>query len=439
MRRTLDSKRSIARRSEFNALPTAMIWDQFRVNARRHPRRRRPLPLLLEALEVRELLWADVNVFPVPGNPMAIVAGLDGNLWFTEQGTPDQIGRLSTSGSLTEFPLTSNKSVTGIAAGPDGNLWFIQPGNGEVGRITTGGAVTEFPLPSAGYQPTAIASGPDGNIWVAEFDRLSQYTGQFQIARITPAGDFTEFAVPPPSFNGFATVTTTITTLAAGPDGDLWFGSSAPGFIGEITTSGTVSLIPLISVTPFGFTSVVTSIATGTNGDLWFVATADGLDSTEAVGHISAGGLIAGFASQQLDEGNVVVGPDGNLWITQATVFIPARVERSTPSGSLSTFTTQLNVNYAKDFPLSTVAITTGPDGNLWITEAPSAQPGSSSVSTFDVVQLIVAKSTPDGTGKMPSAKHKKPANHPHPKPKPKHPKPAPLRGHAPPQKSRAR
>jgi streptogramin lyase len=179
---------------------------------------------------------------------------------------------------------------------------------------------------------------------------------------------------------------------------------------------------------PFGFTSVVTSIATGTNGDLWFMATSDGHDSTESVGHVSASGLITGFASQQLEEGNIVVGPDGNLWITQATVFIPARVERSTQSGSLSTFSTQLNINYLKDFPLGTVGITIGPDGNLWITEAPSAQPGSSSRSTFDVVQFVIARSTPDGTGKRPSARHPKakPVPHHKPTPKPKHPKHTP-------------
>ena len=174
-----------------------MIWDRFRNSTRRDPRRLRSFRLLLEPLEARELLWANVNVFPVTGNPGAIVAGRDGNLWFTAQGTPDEIGRLSPSGSLTEFPLATNNSVAGIAAGPDGNLWFIQPGNGEVGRITPSGAVTEIALPSTGFQPTAIAAGPDGNTWVAEFERLTQYSGLFQIARITPDGDFTEFPVPP--------------------------------------------------------------------------------------------------------------------------------------------------------------------------------------------------------------------------------------------------
>ena len=35
-----------------------------------------------------------------------------------------------------------------------------------VGRITTAGVLTEFPV--AGAQPNGIVTGPDGNLWFTE-------------------------------------------------------------------------------------------------------------------------------------------------------------------------------------------------------------------------------------------------------------------------------
>ena len=50
----------------------------------------------------------------------------------------------------------------------------------KVGRITTSGTITEFPTPSAPSAPFGIITGPDGNLWFAE-DRANK------IAFITPS------------------------------------------------------------------------------------------------------------------------------------------------------------------------------------------------------------------------------------------------------------
>lgn len=50
----------------------------------------------------------------------------------------------------------------GITAGPDGNLWFTEEAGNKIGRITTGGAITEFPIPSPSSLPVEITPGPDG-------------------------------------------------------------------------------------------------------------------------------------------------------------------------------------------------------------------------------------------------------------------------------------
>jgi streptogramin lyase len=96
--------------------------------------------------------------------PSAMTAGPDGNVWFTEGTT---IGRMTPSGTLTEFPVTSG-GINVLVPGPDGALWFTDARNNAIGRITTTGAITEYPLPNLGSTPFGITVGPDGNLWFTE-------------------------------------------------------------------------------------------------------------------------------------------------------------------------------------------------------------------------------------------------------------------------------
>ena len=98
--------------------------------------------------------------------------GHDGNLWFTEGGSED-IGRITPSGTITEFPIPTAHGVPagvtgGITAGPDGNVWFTEQAANAVGRITPGGTITSFPIPTAASVPDGITAGPDGTLWFAE-------------------------------------------------------------------------------------------------------------------------------------------------------------------------------------------------------------------------------------------------------------------------------
>ena len=83
-------------------------------------------------------------------------------------------------GTITEFPVpTSSSQPDGITAGPDGNLWFAETAGNKIGRITTSGGITEFPLPtncsplsSSGCQLEGITAGPANttSVWFTEFD-----------------------------------------------------------------------------------------------------------------------------------------------------------------------------------------------------------------------------------------------------------------------------
>ena len=83
--------------------------------------------------------------------------GPDGNLWFTEDssGMRAPIGRITPSGTVTEFPLPAGDSARHLTVGPDGNLWFTEGSTTgpAIGRITPAGAITEFPLPAGRITP----------------------------------------------------------------------------------------------------------------------------------------------------------------------------------------------------------------------------------------------------------------------------------------------
>jgi len=69
---------------------------------------------------------------------------------------------------IAEFKLpTAGSSPLSITAGPDGNLWSTEFGvnsisGNTIGRITTSGAVTEFTLPSREVAPYVTNNAPIG-------------------------------------------------------------------------------------------------------------------------------------------------------------------------------------------------------------------------------------------------------------------------------------
>src|SRR5438093_11840759 len=107
--------------------------------------------------------YGQVTEFNIPtasAFPNGIAAAPDGNLWFAE-GAVHKIGRITTAGKFKEFATTNNSFD--VASGPDGSVWFSE-GN-KVGRITTSGTLTEFNLPDSTTAAGRITAGPDGNLW----------------------------------------------------------------------------------------------------------------------------------------------------------------------------------------------------------------------------------------------------------------------------------
>jgi virginiamycin B lyase len=105
----------------------------------------------------------------VGASPQQIAAGSDGDLYFTEPffnpGHSDHIGRITTSGIITELgALAPNTTPSGITAGKDGNIYFTEAMGSSIGMVAvSSGAVTELRLNVA--HGGAIVNGPDNNLW----------------------------------------------------------------------------------------------------------------------------------------------------------------------------------------------------------------------------------------------------------------------------------
>jgi virginiamycin B lyase len=205
-----------------------------------------------------------VTEFPTAAAGLALTAGPDGALWFTEfvgnsaNQIVGKIGRITMSGEITEFPLPLTGILPGlITTGADGALWFIttnlHTGASGIGRMTTTGAVTMFPLAQTAGRANGLVSGPDGNLWLAE-PPANKGLGP-HLARMTLAGAYTEFPMKGAD-NGMV-------GFATGPDGALWAGGV--GLIERFTVTGGESTIVL----PDPNYQVI-ALTAGPNGTLWF-------------------------------------------------------------------------------------------------------------------------------------------------------------------------
>jgi len=166
---------------------------------------------------------------------------------------------------------------------------------------------TEFgPLQSPA---TSIAAGPDGNVWFAEraLDGSSTVIG-----RVTPAGVITEYKATP--------VIGAVRAMSPGADGNVWFvkdGQGGPA-VGKIDpASGTVTLY---SSGLNGAFTLFGGMALGGDGNVWFTSYYDGL-----IGRVTPAGVIKEFPgvapNAQLNA--IAAGPQiagsNTLWVTDPT------------------------------------------------------------------------------------------------------------------------
>jgi streptogramin lyase len=256
------------------------------------------------------------------------------------------------------------------------------------------GALKQFKVPTANSRPRAITNGPDGNRW---FTEGTEFTGvaPAKIARITPAGDVTEFA--PGAADGCNGCI--ITDIAAGPGGILSITSNDPTLMrfdvatesfeapvqlpnsnalgGNLAVSATDvwitdfnnDVVWRYSVSNGQFTSSAVSdpsdVAVDAAGNAWFAQPGDtNAPGTSNIGRIDAAtGIVTTFpttdGSTTVAPRHVTVAADGQVWF--AARFTPQAVGRLNPSTRGVTL-----------FPVANTGpsdIAASPDGTVWFTQ----------------------------------------------------------------------
>jgi len=220
-----------------------------------------------------------------------IVAGPDGNLWFGDGGGP-YMGRISTTGTLSETMLTISSAAPEIAVSSNGVVWLATFQT--IGRVTTFDSVNWFTVPTPAPYAFDMTAGPDASMWFTE-----QATGK--IGRATDAGVITEFQVLPAS-------TQALRSIVYGPDGNLWVTEPDSGAIGRVSPDG-------LSVAHFQILGTPEEIVVGPDGNIWFTEWFGG-----RIGRVTPNGTVTEFPVPGPIGGltGITMGPDGNLWFLDA-------------------------------------------------------------------------------------------------------------------------
>jgi streptogramin lyase len=311
----------------------------------------------------KPVIAGGITVYPDSAgyDPIGIVEGSDGALWYTNTIVPS-IGRITAAGKITHYKDARLTRPFGIARGGDGALWFTNGSDpGSIGRITKTGALTFYTAPRIS-EPDWIAAGPGGSLWFTN-EAGGGYTTP-SIERLTTTGTLTTFTAPSISAP---------TGIAAGPDGALWFvnseyGGAAAGSIGRITTAGVVTEYT------YRGSYQPRDIAAGPDRSMWFlngssVSTAD----PSSIERISMAGVVtdvvnAGFGALGSGYagagGGLVEGPDDALWFIDygsRSSTDTSVVGRMTAGGALTTYVTPGRNVAANE-------IARGPGNTLWFT-----------------------------------------------------------------------
>ena len=257
-----------------------------------------------------------------------LVLGPDGALWGTAVNCPSgDILRITIAGGVRTFALTAHRTAapSALAEGPDGNLWTAI--GSTIYRLTPSGVVTAFP--HVGGTVTSLAAGPDHGLWFT----LSNGVKGPNLGRLTGYG-FQLFPTPGGPISP--------STLIAGPDGAMWFGTLL-GTYGKITTSGVLTTYGMVNGTPLTFVDAV-----ATSDSVWLAAINGTAVRISPFLGATAYQLVPDQHSKPAVINGITEARDGSVWLSSAV--LDTQLYRVATGGSLQ----------------STVAAR-GRDGALWV------------------------------------------------------------------------
>ena len=248
-------------------------------------------------------------------------------------------------GTLKSYRLPTSADPHFVTAASDGNVWFTVQGAfdpvtfqtpGAVARVTPRGDITEFAV-CDGCITNDIVQGPDELLCISDNDgHLRRITTSGEVLpSISPCGDV--FCDP---LDGVAADSTTI-----------WFADFFNNRVGRFNVFAAPGEDPFTYFPAPG----VGDLAVAPDGTVWFTGSSSVGEIDPAVGLVSTTPL-SGEAS------GITVAPDGTVWV--AEIFVDL-IGRLTPSASgphvLVEFPTAVGAT-----PLDIVA---APDGSVWFTQ----------------------------------------------------------------------
>lgn len=200
-----------------------------------------------------------------PGLPYGLAFAPNGTIWYGDTGG-NHVANMTTAGNVPITKTTTSRYIEGFTIGPDGNAWFTECGSPpQIGKVTPTGTLTEAaiplsaaPSPATSPAPFFITTGSDGNIWYVDYDNKAVGKATLSSGIATA---FAEFQAP-------SSGSANLIHVVPGPDGALWFTDCGNGAIGRIPTNATSASdikeypLPATGSSPFG-------IAEGADGALW--------------------------------------------------------------------------------------------------------------------------------------------------------------------------
>ena len=319
-------------------------------------------PIRFPAVPQSPLLLASSAV---PYDWSGLAFGKDGTLWVAA-GQLQAIDQLPAGGTPHRFPLPGrpSKPIAIVASGT--SLWIAQPFGDAIARRAADGHVEEYPLPTTDAGPSSLAAAPDGSVYFTE-----QQAGK--VGRIDTSGHIQEFALPDPGSGPDAATVVPVPAPSGGtPTYQVWFSERFAGRLGRLApATGTVQEFPL----PAGVTCPDT-LAEATSGTLYL-----GFCRSTQLATVHADGSVSLLpVPQETSYGLLRPGPAGSILI--AGQFYRNALPRLTSSGTL------IDARLP-DTGGTAIDAATAPDGRIWFTE-----PWADRVGVLDPVTNAVREFT---------------------------------------------